>query len=159
MNAKNLLSMALLLFMVAAVTVMISREFRTDAPKGAPSVEEGVSLPTSCLVAYYFHSEIRCPTCRNIEAYAHEAIQKNFPAELSSGEVAWRVVNYDLPTNARYVTEYEIVSPTVVLVRLSKGQQVDWRNLMRVWELVGDKEAFGEYIQDQAEELLATTEG
>jgi hypothetical protein len=159
MNAKNLLSMVLLLFVGAAIVVLIVREVGSDAAQTAPVVEEDVSLPTTGLVAYYFHGETRCPTCRNIEAYAHEAIQGSFPAELSSGEVAWRVVNYELPANAHFATEYEIVSPTVVLVRLSEGQQTDWRNLMRVWELVGDKVAFAEYLQEQAKDLLTKTEG
>jgi hypothetical protein len=159
MNTKNLLSMVLLLFVGAAVVVLVAREVRRDASHTAPVAEEDVSLPTTGLVAYYFHSEIRCPTCRNIEAYAHEAIQTDFSSELSSGEIAWRVVNYELPANAHFVTKYEIVSPTVVLVRLSEGQQTDWRNLMRVWELVSDKVAFAEYLQEQAKDLLTKTEG
>ena len=158
MNPKKSLSIVLLLFVGAAVVVLVAREVRRDASQTAPVVEEDVSLPTTGLVAYYFHSEIRCPTCRNIEAYAHEAIQTDFSSELSSGEIAWRVVNYELPANAHFVTKYEIVSPTVVLVRLSEGQQTDWRNLMRVWELVGDKDAFAMYVRQQTEELLVSTQ-
>lgn len=159
MNARSLLSLVLLLFVGAAVVVLVFREDRRDDSQAETNVGEELSLPTTGLVAYYFHSEIRCPTCRNIEAYAHEAIENSFPAELSSGEVAWRIVNYELPGNDHYLTKYEIVSPTVVLVRMSEGQQVDWRNLMKVWELVGDKDAFGKYIQIQANELLAKTAG
>ena len=34
------------------------------------------------------------------------------------------------------------------------GEQARWKNLARVWELVRDKEAFGQYVQDEVREYL-----
>lgn len=155
MRAKNLLTVALLLFVGAAVATIILREAGSSSSVSvSTNAAADAPLPANGIVAYYFHSEIRCPTCRNIEAYAHEAIQTYFPEELSSGAITWLVVNYELPASAHFVTDYEIVSPTVVLVRLAEGQQTEWRNLTRVWELVGEKDAFVEYVHQQAKELL-----
>ena len=159
MTAKNFLSLGLLLFVGVAVVVLVVREVGRD---GSATEEGGGSeavLPTDGVVAYYFHGETRCPTCRTIEAYAHEAIQSGFPEELDSEKISWQIMNYETPDNTHFATDYEIVSSTVVLVRFSQGKQADWRNLMRVWELVGDKDAFVNYVQSQAREMLDETEG
>jgi len=38
--------------------------------------------PSHKVVAYYFHTNTRCDTCRKIEAYSHEAIEEGFKTEL-----------------------------------------------------------------------------
>ena len=157
MTARNLLTITLLLFVVGAVATIVLREADNSSSASialvdAPPIANGI-------VAYYFHGETRCPTCRNIEAYAHEAVQSGFSEELDSERMSWQVVNYETPDNTHFATDYEIVSSTVVLVRFSQGEQADWRNLMRVWELVGDKDAFVNYVQSQAREMLDETEG
>jgi hypothetical protein len=116
-------------------------------------------FPVDGLVAYYFHGETRCPTCRSIEAYAHEAIETGFANELTSGHIKWEVVNYEAPANEHFATDYEIVAPSIVLVRTTDGEATDWRNLSRVWDLVGEKEAFVEYVQAEAREMLNAPAG
>jgi hypothetical protein len=155
MNARNLLSIALLLFVAAAVVTIVVRQSGDETEVSTRTATSAdVTLPADGLVAYYFHGETRCPTCRHIEAYAHEAIETGFAEELAKGEISWRVLNYESPANAHLATDYEIVAPTVVLVRTSQGQLTDWRNLSRVWNLVDEKEAFVEYIQREAVEML-----
>lgn len=152
MNAKGLIRIALLGFLAIAVVIVARREMDDRAGEGASSQ---ASLPADGLVAYYFHSDVRCPTCRTIEANAHEAFQSRFANELAGGKICWRIVNYELPENSRFVQEYEIAAPTVVLVRRQAGQDSQWRNLTRVWELVGDKPAFADYIAQETESLLS----
>lgn len=160
MKAKNLLTFALFLFLIGAVVTILRREAKTDSNAGTGSVTDvDTPLPANGMVAYYFHGETRCPTCRNIEAYAQEAIRSGFSEDVDSGKIRWQVVNYETPDNTHFATDYEIVSSTVVLVRFSQGKQADWRNLMRVWELVGDKDAFLDYVQRQTQEMLAETAG
>ena len=108
------------------------------------------------LVIYYFHGNTRCPTCRKIENYSHEAVQTAFADELAQDRVQWRVTNYEQPENSHFATDYKIVSATVVLVRTVDGRVADWRNLTRVWELVGDRAALIEYVQHEARSMLAT---
>ena len=159
MNVKNLLTVGLLVFVAAAMVTIVVREGGgKDSPDTPTVATAAAQLPADGLVAYYFHGEIRCPTCKKIEAYAHESLQAGFPKEWNSGAIAWRVLNYEASANDHYVTEYEIAAPTVVLVRTSHGQPEDWRNLTRVWELAGDKGAFMKYIQEQARALLTKKE-
>ena len=154
MNAKNLVAGALLLFVAASVAILVGREMRNSTADDAPPAAE--QLPDNALVVYYFHGDTRCPTCRNIESYSHDAVQTAFADELAEHRLLWKVVNYEQPENCHFATEYEIVSPTVVLVRTTKGEVADWRNLARVWELVGDREAFAEYIQEETRSMLGS---
>ncbi len=158
MNARNLFSVALLLFVVAAVVTIVVRQSGDESEVSTSAkMSADAKLPADGLVTYYFHGETRCPTCRHIEAYAREAIETGFAEEMANGEITWQVVNYESPANAHFATEYEIVAPTVVLVRTSQGQPTDWRNLSRVWNLVGEKEAFVEYVQREAVEMMDAT--
>jgi hypothetical protein len=47
-----------------------------------------------------------------------------------------------------------LAAPSVVLVRREQGQQTAWQNLDHVWELVGDKAAFQEYVTQETREML-----
>jgi len=136
---------------LAVKSVRRSREAETAANRAAEKQGTEAREPamTDGVIAYYFHGNVRCPTCRNIEAYAHEAIEARFAEELKSGRLEWQVVNYELPENEHFAAEFELVAPTVVLVGIRGGSQEEWRDLVRVWELVGDKEAFVKYVQGE----------
>ena len=160
MNAKTLVSSALLLFVaVAVVVIVVGQSNKVPNERTTAETTVAADLPVDGLVAYYFHGETRCPTCRTIEAYAYEAVETGFANELTSGHVKWEVVNYEVPVNEHFATDYEIVAPTVVLVRTTNGETTDWRNLSRVWDLVGEKEAFVEYVQTEAREMLNSSAG
>ena len=170
MKAKQVLTIVLLMFVAASFVVLVVKSLRQPpqaqqaaAGMNPVSTETGEQPPadavTDGVVAYYFHGNTRCPTCRAIEAYAHEAVQGAFPAELQSGRLAWRVVNYESPGNEHFATDYEVIAPTVVLVRKSGGAATQWKNLDRVWELVGDKEGFCEYVEIETRALLEGSTG
>ena len=151
MNAKTAVKFALLLFLAVAVVIVVRREI----DGGSALVEsDPTALPADGLVVVYFHGAVRCPTCQTIESYAEEAIATNYSAELANGQLAWRVLNYELPENARFVTEFEIVAPTVVLIRREAGEDAASENLTRVWELVGDKPSFVSYVAEEVNRLL-----
>jgi hypothetical protein len=105
------------------------------------------------LIAYYFHSDTRCPTCRTIEAFAEEAIAEQFPEELASGEVQWRVLNYEQPASQAQVERYEIIAPTVVLSKIEEGAETSWTSLDKVWQLTHEKAEFIDYVQAEASKL------
>ncbi len=45
------------------------------------------------IIAYYFHGNVRCPTCHKMEQYTKEAIEKNFKDELANGLLVVKTVN------------------------------------------------------------------
>jgi uncharacterized membrane protein len=105
-------------------------------------------------VAYYFHGNVRCRTCRAIEAYSEEAIRSAFEEELASGRLAWRVVNTDQPENQHFVADFELVTGSLVLAEYRDGKVTRWENLERVWLLVGDKEKFLDYVRSSTRRFL-----
>lgn len=154
MNVKIVLKYGLLAFLAVAVVVIAGKEMQRSAVKETEAESTTEPLPHDGLIVYYFHSNIRCATCQKIESNAEQAIASRFADELASGDISWRVVNYESPENAHFALEYEIAAPTVVLVRREAGQNSQWRSLSRVWELVGDKSAFADYVEQEAEILL-----
>ena len=58
-------------------------------------------------------------------------------------------VNFDESANGHFVKDYGLHSQAVVLSARTGGKQVRWKNLDRIWKLVGDKGAFQAYITDE----------
>ena len=150
MKPKNVLTVVLLLFVAASVAVLAAKRMRRN-PQEAETPADGV-------VAYYFHGNARCPKCRNIEACAREAVQSGFRGQLTDGQIEWRVVNFERPENEHFATDYELITPTVVLVEFSGGSRTKWKDLHRVWQLEGDKEAFVEYVQRETRDFMKKPE-
>ena len=106
--------------------------------------------PTHKLIAYYFHRTQRCRKCLTIEAYSEEALKDAFPEALARGELEWQAVNVEEPANEHFVEDYQLTFGALVLVDTQEGEQKEWRNLERVWELVGDELKFKAYVEAQA---------
>jgi hypothetical protein len=108
----------------------------------------------NAVVAYYFHGNKRCSTCRKLEAYSEEAITGGFAAELEAGEIQWRTVNTDQSDNAHFVTDFELVTKSLVLVEYRNGDVVRWQNLKLIWQLVREKDGFITYVREGTREFL-----
>jgi len=106
------------------------------------------------VVAYYFHGNFRCATCRTIEAYSQEAITTGFADEIASGRLAWRAVNIDEPENKHFVQDFGLLSRSLVLADYVDGKVIRRQNLERVWQLVRNKEAFLDYVRTSTREFL-----
>ncbi len=106
------------------------------------------------VVAFYFHGNVRCATCRKIEAYTDEAIHAGFAEALENGTLTWSVVNVDEPDNKHFVGDFELVTRSVVLAEYHDGEVVRWKNLDKVWQLVRSEDRFVEYIQGETREFL-----
>ncbi len=124
------------------------------AQQASGATADVAEVPADGVVAYYFHSTFRCPTCQGIEAYAREAIETGFADALNDGRVRWRVLNYEKPENRSLARKYEIAMPMVVLVKLERGSEKSWKSLDRVWELNGNKREFIQYVQEETRSLL-----
>jgi len=106
------------------------------------------------VIAYYFHGTTRCATCRKIEAYSHEAVQTGFGEALKAGKIEWRTLNVEEPANRHFIKDYQLFTRSVVLTAYQADKQLRWKNLDKVWELVGDKPAFTRYIQAEVKSFL-----
>ncbi|MFG0288040.1 MAG: nitrophenyl compound nitroreductase subunit ArsF family protein [Rhodopirellula sp. JB044] len=152
---RKLFTIAMLAFVAVAVVTAVAKQTDSSVSTSSPDVD-AVLNPTNGIVATFYHGNVRCPTCQNIERYAHDAITRNFADEMASGEIQWKTTNYEAPANQPDAERYEIFSSTVVLIRMVDGKPADWRNLNRVWEFVGDEQAFQQYVAQQTREMLET---
>jgi len=157
MNAKTVVTVFLLVFVAASVIGMVLNERAPEpmapepmlAPEMAPLAATTAPIfPEEGVAALYFHGDTRCPTCRKIEATAEETVATSFAEEMKLGSVTWQDVNYETSAHRHFLDDFGLVAPTLVLVKTNNGQQVAWRNMDRVWELVGDRTTFSAYVED-----------
>ena len=141
----------LLAVVLAGIALCVSCAADDDFEATTPMAPQTLDAE---VVAYYFHGNLRCKTCRTIEAYSEEAIQSEFADELASGRLAWRVVNVEEPENKHFVKDFELVSRSLVLTEYEDGEVIRWQNLKQVWQLVRDKEKFLDYVHTSTREFL-----
>jgi hypothetical protein len=142
-------------FLVVVLVLAFGFQVLSSAAEGpAGSDEPGNTTLDPQFVAYYFHGNFRCATCRKIETYSEEAISDAFADELASGELIWKILNTDEKDHKHFVKDFELVTKSVVLVEYRDGQVVRFENLKDVWKLVGDKDDFIKYVRDSTREFL-----
>jgi len=123
----------------------------------APSATRAKAQPEAprrTVVAYYFYGNFRCQTCRKIEAFSGEAVKSGFPEDLKAGRLEWRAINVEEPGNEHFIQDYQLFSKSLVLVAKEGSKQTRWKNLQKVWTLVGDQGAFIQYVQDEIRAFL-----
>jgi len=126
-------------------------------PSGAsPPATEQPARPSRKFIAYYFHSNARCPTCMRIEAWTESVIHSSFSDTVRQGLLEWRVVNVEEPGNRHFIDDYQLYTKSVVLVEITGGRQTRWKNLSRTFELalLGDRDAYWAYIRDEVASFM-----
>jgi hypothetical protein len=164
---KKIITFFLLIFVAGSVGYAIIKESGLrEEPRSpaSPATKGTVNIETqditeaaesdSRVVAYYFHGNTRCATCRAIESYAKEAIEGGFPNALKKGRLEFKALNVEEPQNEHFVQDYQLSASSLVLARFEKGKQRDWKNLQLVWELVRDHDAFVIYVQEETKSFL-----
>jgi hypothetical protein len=150
MNMKRIVTVVLACFVVASVVVLAAKELRPPSVASAAASDSGTRL-----VVYYLHGNVRCATCESIESYAKEAVATHFAEQLEDGRIEWRVVNYEEQGNEHFAKRYDLVAPCVVLSNVVNGKETTWKSLPEVWEHVGDKPAFVEFVRGSVDEELS----
>jgi len=144
LTLRRALGLALLLAAALALPVLAQDK----------AAEPATEAPAPQLVAYYFHGNFRCPTCRKIEAYSAEAISGGFADEVASGKLEWRVVNTEEAGNEHFVQDFQLTTKSLVLVEYREGEVARFENLTQIWQLVGDKDRFVTYVRDATRKFI-----
>lgn len=170
-NYRSVVKALLLIFVAASLASVGIQEYRQRSQKAAAA---GSAAPVPVrtapaamndsqtvnaanprkVIAYYFYTTVRCPACRNIQAFTQEALKQGFPEALRDGALEWRLINVQLPHNRHFIQQYQLFTKSVVITRVLDGKQVEWKNLERVWELTGQKNNFLKYIQAEVRAYL-----
>jgi hypothetical protein len=137
---------------VGVFLAVIGSAFVVSAETGEVATTSSTAIDDSTtgdpgVVLYYFHGTRRCKTCRSIEAYTQEALERKFGDELHAGALRWEVVNTDEPANAHFVKDFSLVSSSLVLVETDGSTVVRHEVLQEAWTLVRDESRFMQYVQ------------
>jgi hypothetical protein len=107
------------------------------------------------IIVYYLHGNRRCATCKKLEAYSEEAVKTKFADALKDSTILWRVVNFEEKEHKHFVEDYQLYAQSLVLSKVQNGEEVDWRNLKDIWKLVGDKDTFIAYVDDELRAFMS----
>jgi hypothetical protein len=170
MNARRIIKAALLVFVASSMVYLAYQKFLqwpkdgNQAMTGAVAMETKTALPPEIgavqqkqahqVIVYYVHTTYRCPTCLKIEEYTKQAIREGFPAQLKDGSLVWKTVDVETKGNEHFIKDYQLFSKAVVVVDMKDNRQVQWKNLKDIWQLVGKKETFTRYINDEVQSYL-----
>jgi len=108
-----------------------------------PSVQE----PRRWVLASYFHSTARCPTCLAIERDSRAALQTAFASDFTSGKLVWRTVNVEDKGNGHYVKDYSLSYASLVITEMAGERELRFKLLGETWSLIhGKPEVFSSYV-------------
>ena len=119
-----------------------------------PAYAADGQTPSTKVIAYYFHGTMRCPTCHKLEQYSKEAIETNFKDALASGTLEFKVVNVEDKGNEHFNKDYQLYTKSLILSLVKDGKQIKWKNLDKIWEYVGNKERFVDYVNSGVADFL-----
>ena len=80
---------------------------------------------------YYFHFTRRCMTCNNVEKVSKEAVEKQFPDKVKTGEVSFKSVNLEEKEGEILGEKYKIEGQTLVVI--SGDKRVDLTDKGFLW--------------------------
>ncbi len=167
MQPKYLFTAAVLLFVVASLVMLANKQSGESHARTDTRTEESDFLAASPaeegpprVVVYYFHTRQRCFSCVAMEEAAQEAIAEAFPAEMEEGRLVWEAVNLDLPGNDRYIMQYQLTMPGLVVDAVGgAGRRQQPRDLMEAWRLVRFRDRMKEYVQENVRAMLDGLQG
>jgi len=152
MNSKLIVMLALWLLLLSSVIMA-----QDDAPSNTNDSTNKTIDTTSngiYIIANYFHGDMRCVTCKKLEAYSAEALQAGFEGKMSDSTLVWNPVNYDNDDNKHFIDDYSLFTKALILSKIKEGHEVEWKNLDKIWQLVGNKEDFIRYVQEETAEFI-----
>ena len=103
---------------------------------------------------YYFHGNFRCATCYKLEQYSKEAIEANFKNELVSGKLLFRTINTDERANEHFINDYQLYTKSLIISLVKDGKEVKSKNLVKIWDYVGNKQKFYDYVAEEIRDFL-----
>jgi hypothetical protein len=133
---------------IATGTAVVLR--KTDAP---PAAHQGPDK----VIAYYFHWTTRCQSCLDIERHSRNVMRERFVDELEAGRLEWHAYNMEQPEYEHFQAEFELSTPSLVLVRVEDGAIAQWKVLGDVWKLIETPWVLEDYVEAETRAYLDLT--
>jgi hypothetical protein len=106
------------------------------------------------IIVYYFHNNMRCPTCFKLESYAKAEVESVFSDAIRKGNLEWKTVNVDDKGNEHFTDDYKLYTKSVIVSTVKSGKEASWKNLEKIWELVREESKYREYIRTEVKACL-----
>ncbi len=116
--------------------------------------DTGSIKPKNQVIVYYFYSNFRCSNCMKIEQYSTEAVGKYFKDEIKSGKVIFKSLNIEEKGNEHFAYDYKLYTKSLVISLIKDGKEIKYSNLAKIWEYLGNKEKFYDYVKDEINKYL-----
>lgn len=117
---------------------------------------EQLSNERSGIVVTYFTTDVRCVSCRKIEALTAETIEERFEEERSNGTVVFETKNFDREENKHFIKDYNLSFKTVVISSADSARGHDWKRMDDVWKLIDDPQEFKDYLESGIRGMIKT---
>jgi len=127
----------LLILLIVICSVVFSQNPKKGNKKDSKQqnnqeVKSQAVAVSNIVEVYYFHSNMRCVTCKAIESGAKTVIEKDFINETKEGKLVFKVVNIEDEKNQKITEKYQISGSSLLLIKKSdKGidlEKVDLTN-------------------------------
>ncbi|MBN1324762.1 MAG: hypothetical protein JW974_00900 [Alphaproteobacteria bacterium] len=137
---KKILMLTIGLFLITGCN-----EDKTDIPQGPQEVTKST--------IYYFLGNIRCVSCHKIQEYTTEVFNDNFKDKLD-----FKIVNIDKPENKHFITDYNLYTKSVILVKVAQDKVTEYKNLDKIWTYIENENKFKTYIKYEIDSFLLDTD-
>ena len=151
MNQKQtvaIVKQGLIAFLLITIGFAIGKEVtlrrvqQADTENAGPVHTAGMNK----IVVSYAHATQRCVNCNTIERLVRETLDEQFAEAVAQERLAFKEVNYQEDT--LFARNYAIAANSVILHRIVQGEESDYQQLDRIWELFRDPPAFKQYLTD-----------
>lgn len=106
------------------------------------------------IIAYYFHGTYRCPSCKTIEEWSHDAIKNSFQEELKNGRLVWKALNIEDVQHRHFIKDYNLYTKSLIISEMNGEKEIRWKNLDKVWQLLRNQEKFFSYVASEVKKYL-----
>ena len=89
-----------------------------------------------------------------IEDLTDATMTTRFAGPIADKRLLWRSLNLDEPANGHFAKDYGLYTKSVVVSEVRDGREVRWKNLDRIWDLLGDPAAFQAYVEREVQAFL-----
>lgn len=140
------------------------------AAGAVPASAAASSAHDAPVVVTYFSSDVRCPTCMEIETLTRRTVEERFAGPLAQGQIAFQILNMDEKENAHFVDDYELAFKTVVVrgdahagtahggderINDADAETIEpWVKMNGVWSLTAKPDEFIDYLAEEISRRL-----
>ncbi len=159
--AKSILIIVVVAFVLAGIAAGTAKSSATKIPEDTTAAKKDTiatkvsePLAASQTIVYYFMTTYRCRSCNFIENTTKAAIEQNFADQIKNGSMVFKTINVDENQNKHFVNKYGLYTKTVVVSSVKNGEELKWKNLDQIWNLIGQDESFKVYIANEIKAFL-----